>query len=77
MPTYEDNMQTILDLRAKVLDPDQADPTAEEVWEAVNALHLTRGVAAKKSGKSSAVKPIIDLATLFATPEVKPDEPKL
>jgi hypothetical protein len=66
MPSYEENMQNVLDLRARVLDPEQVDPTAEEVWEGVNALHLTRGVAAKKSGKSSAVKPIVDLASLFA-----------
>ena len=74
MPTYEDNMQTNLDLRQRVLDPDQVDPTAEEVWEAVNALHLTRGVAAKKSGKSSAVKPIVDLAGLFAPAVEVPED---
>lgn len=63
MPSYEENMQVVLDLRAKVLDPEQTDPSAEEVWEAVNALHQTRGVAASKTGKSSTVKPIVDLAS--------------
>lgn len=68
--TYEENMQTVLDLRAQVLDPDQPDPSPEAVWEAVNALHSTRGVAARKK---AAAKPVIDLATLFPT---KKEEPK-
>lgn len=63
MPTYEENMQIVLDLRARVLDPNQADPTPEEVWQAVDALHSTRGVAATKK---AATRPVVDLATLFA-----------
>lgn len=61
--TYEENMQIVLDLRAQVLDPEQDNPTPEEVWAAVNALHSTRGVGA---AKKKANAPVIDLATLFA-----------
>ena len=61
--SYEENMQTVLDLRAQVLDPERDDPTPEEVWKAVDALHSTRGVAAAKKAE---VKPIIELASLFA-----------
>lgn len=68
--TYEENMQTVLDLRTQVLDPEQPDPSPEDVWKAVNALHSTRGVAAKKK---AAVKPIVDLAALFPP---KKEEPK-
>lgn len=70
--TYEENMQVVLDLREQVLDPERNNPTPEEVWEAVNALHSTRGVGA---AKKKAAAPIIDLATLFApaTTEQKPD----
>jgi hypothetical protein len=64
MPTFEQNMQACEDLRQRVLDPTMSDPEPEEVWEAVNALHSTRGVkaTAKAAGKA---KPIIDLADLF------------
>lgn len=69
--TYEENMQVVLDLRQQVLDPEQADPSPEQVWDAVNALHATRGVAAKKK---AAAKPIVDLNSLFAKkPEDKKD----
>lgn len=66
--TYEENMQTVLDLRKQVLDPDQDDPTPEEVYAAVQALHATRGVAATKK---AAVKPVVDLASLFNKTEKK------
>ena len=66
MPSYEENMQTVLDLRQKVLDPEVDNPTPEEVWEAVNALHATRGVVAKKKAE---VKPVVDLASLFKPKE--------
>jgi len=72
--TYEENMQVVLDLREQVLDPERDNPSPEEVWEAVNALHSTRGVGA---AKKAAAKPVIDLATLFApaTKEPKNDSP--
>ena len=63
MPSYEENMQKVLDLRAQVLDTERADPEPEEVWAAVEALHATRGVAAKK--KAAAVPVIGDLKDLF------------
>jgi hypothetical protein len=66
--SYEENMQKVLDLRSKVLDVNQPNPTAEEVFEAVQALHQTRGVAAAKKKEA---KPIIDLASIF-----KPTEPE-
>lgn len=77
MPSYEENMQVVIDLRARVLDVNQADPAYEEVFEAVQALHATRGLAAKKQ---AAAKPIVDLASIFAPKpaegEAKPDETK-
>jgi hypothetical protein len=63
MPTYEENAATVLDLRQRVLDPNQPNPEPEEVWKAVNALHATRGSAATKRAEA---KPVIDLASLFA-----------
>ena len=63
MATFEENMQVVLDLRAQVLDPDKEDPTAEEVYAAVQALHATRGAAQKK--KAAAVPVIADLNSLF------------
>jgi hypothetical protein len=63
MPTHEENMQTVLDMRARVLDPDQADPSPDEIWAAIDALHATRGVGAAKKKE---VKPVVDLASLFA-----------
>ncbi len=63
MPSYEENMQTVLDLRSQVLDPERPDPEPEEVWAAVQALHATRGIAAKK--KAAAVPVIENLADLF------------
>lgn len=69
MPTYEENMQVVLDLRAQVLDPEQGNPSPEEVWLAIDALHSTRGVAATKK---AAAKPIVDLGSLFAKPITEP-----
>lgn len=63
MPSYEENMQKVLDLRSQVLDTERPDPAPEEVYEAVQALHATRGVAAKK--KAAAVPVITDLKALF------------
>jgi len=63
MATYEENMQKVIDLRAQVLDVDREDPPFEEVYEAIEALHATRGVAAAKK-KAAAVVPI-DLNELF------------
>jgi len=71
MSTYEENMVTVLDLRARVLDPNQPNPPPEEVWHAIDALHSTRGVAA---AKKAAVKPIVDLASLFAPAKETKDE---
>lgn len=63
MPTYEENMQVVLDLRQQVLDPEKSDPTPEEVYAAVQALHATRGAVQKKK---AAEKPVIkDLKSLF------------
>lgn len=64
MPSYEEHMQKVVDLRAQVRDPEQDDPSPEEIYEAVQALHQTRGVAATKKAEK-AVKPIVDLAALF------------
>lgn len=63
MPSYEENLQRIIDLRAQVYDTERPDPEPEEVYEAVQALHATRGVAAKK--KAAAVPVITDLKSLF------------
>jgi len=63
MPSYEENMQKVLDLRSQVLDTERPDPEPAEVWEAVQALHATRGVAAKK--KAAAIPVIENLADLF------------
>lgn len=71
MPTYEEHMQKVLDLRAWVLDPERDNPSAEEVYEAVQALHATRGVAAAKK-KSTTVIPV-DLNALFADSPKKED----
>lgn len=62
MPSYEENMQVVLDLRAMVLDPEQSDPDPETVYDAVHALHSTRGV---KAAAKKAAKPIVNLADLF------------
>lgn len=62
MPSYEENIQVLLDLRARVLDTTQDDPAPDEVWKAVEALHETRGVAV---AKKQAAAPIIDLADIF------------
>lgn len=70
MPSYEENMQVVLDMRTRVLDPDQDNPAPEEIWKAVDALHATRGTAAKKKAEA---KPMIDLGALFA-PTVTPAE---
>jgi hypothetical protein len=73
MSTYEEKAQIVLDLRAQVLDPNQPNPSPEEVWEAVNGLHATRGTVASKK---AATTPIIDLASLFAPkPEEKDETP--
>lgn len=69
--TYEENMQVVLDLRQQVLDPNQDDPTPDEVWEAVNALHATRGVAAKKKAASKVV--FTSMADMFGKKEEKAD----
>ena len=68
MPTYEENMASVLDMRARVLDVNQDDPKPEEIWAAVDALHATRGTAAKKKAEA---KPIMDLGALFATTPAK------
>ena len=62
MSTFEEAQQKIIDLRAIVNDPEQDNPTPEIIAEAVQALHATRGLAAKKK---AAAKPIIDLADIF------------
>jgi hypothetical protein len=67
MPSYEENMQVVLDLRAQVLDPNKPDPSPEEVYAAVQALHATRGAAQKKKSANKVV--IKDLKSLFAKPE--------
>lgn len=71
MPTYEENMATVLDMRARVLDVNQDDPKPDEIWAAVDALHSTRGTAAKKK---VATKVVIDLGALFASAPA--EEPK-
>lgn len=71
MPTYEENAQTVLDLRARVLDPEQENPSPEEVWAAVHALHATRGIAATKK---VATNKTIDIFALFNKPGDKPEE---
>ncbi len=63
MPSYEENMQKVLDLRAQVLDTEKPDPEPKEVWAAVQALHETRGVAAAK--KKNNVQVIGNLKDLF------------
>lgn len=63
MPSYEEHMQKVIDLRAQVLDTERPDPEPAEVYDAVQALHATRGVAAKK--KAAAVPVITDLKALF------------
>jgi len=63
MPSYEENMQKVIDLRAQVLDTERVDPEPEEVWNAVQALHATRGIAAKN--KAAKVPVIENLADLF------------
>lgn len=63
MPSYEENMQVVLDLRAQVLDTERPDPEPKEVWAAVQALHETRGVAAAK--KQDKVQVIGNLKDLF------------
>lgn len=73
MPTYEENMQTVLDMRAIVLDPDQSDPEPADIYKAVQALHSTRGAVAAKKTVS---KPIVNLADLFKPKEDKPDVDK-
>lgn len=70
MSTYEENMQTVLDMRAIVLNPDLPDPEPADIYKAVQALHSTRGAVAAKKTVS---KPIINLADIFAK---KPEEDK-
>lgn len=70
MPTYEENMQTVLDMRAIVLDPNQSDPEPADIYKAVQALHSTRGAVAAKKTVS---KPIVNLADLFKPKEDKPN----
>ncbi len=71
MPSYEENMQTVLDMRAIVLDPNQPDPEPADIYKAVQALHSTRGAVAAKKTVS---KPIVNLADLFKPKEDKPDD---
>ena len=63
MPSYEENMQKVLDLRAQVLNTEIPDPEPKEIWLAVQALHETRGVKAAK--KKADVPVIHDLKSLF------------
>jgi len=63
MPSYEEHIQKVLDLRAQVLDTERPDPEPKEVWEAVQALHETRGIAQAKKASKTVV--ITDLNALF------------
>jgi len=64
MPSYEEHMTVVLDLRAQVLDKTKDNPAPEEVYAAVQALHATRGTA-QKAKAARTVKPIEDLKSLF------------
>ena len=62
MPTHEENVQKVIDMRARILDPDKDNPTEEELYEAIEALHKTRGAAASKKKVETKT---IDLNDLF------------
>jgi hypothetical protein len=70
--TQEEKIQKILDLRQRVIDPDQEDPSPEEIYEAVQMLHATRGTAAQVK---KATTPTVDLMSFFNDTTGKVDLP--